>query len=379
MNNSKDDFPSVGPLEGYEGPDIPTLADTFKDASILKTLPARWKRNAKVIACAGLIGAVTLSGCVPAEQPQTGDEGAREAQLETHIEQNGSDARNGYTGYNGYYGQNGEDGYRVQNGDDEQEERTVRYGYSWKRDDDEQSVVVRQNTQSEQDDWFYSGRDRIIPVQIEYNGYSEMDLVLRSHWGGGGFAIYVVYLTEQEAFGIVRSQLEAAGLNFGAPPPDNSVTIGVECNDEILYDQWNECCYWDICWSRDIGFDLFDAENSVGIKFLYAYRGTQSMWMQERFFEEIEAGFAAQLPDVRFGLFREATQVLGSNRDGFWDENKAMYVEQQSLTGEEAVLEKATAEAPFIAANLKANLIAQTQQFIALLQEEGILPDPNDE
>jgi len=46
------------------------------------------------------------------------------------------------------------------------------------------------------------------------------------HYGGAGEApMYVVHLTEQEALGIIKSQLEAAGLNFDEPSQPYHVQI----------------------------------------------------------------------------------------------------------------------------------------------------------
>jgi hypothetical protein len=113
MNKKPNDFPSIDPVESYEGPNIPTLADASKDASILGALPLRWKHNAKVIACAGLIGALVLSGCGASGEPQSADEGVRNG----YASQNASESHSGNYGRNGDNGQFGSD---AQDGGDEQ-------------------------------------------------------------------------------------------------------------------------------------------------------------------------------------------------------------------------------------------------------------------
>jgi len=51
----------LNPVERYAAPKIPTLAESRENAEMLKKLPSRWQQNAKVLACIGIIGAMTLS------------------------------------------------------------------------------------------------------------------------------------------------------------------------------------------------------------------------------------------------------------------------------------------------------------------------------
>jgi hypothetical protein len=61
------------------------------------------------------------------------------------------------------------------------------------------------------------------------------------HGGGsGGAPIYVVYLTEQEALAMIRSRLEAAGLDFSATPPAYSIALSGLGNYRLLFDGVNK-------------------------------------------------------------------------------------------------------------------------------------------
>ncbi|MCL2447048.1 MAG: hypothetical protein FWD06_09815 [Oscillospiraceae bacterium] len=53
-----------------------------------------------------------------------------------------------------------------------------------------------------------------IPAYNTQLNYSELDINVFIHGGGGGSAFYVVHLTEQEMYHIVRTELEAAGLRL---------------------------------------------------------------------------------------------------------------------------------------------------------------------
>ena len=55
----------IAPVKNYIAPKYPTRKDTGTNPSILKELPSRWQKNAKVIACIGIMGTMALSmaGC----------------------------------------------------------------------------------------------------------------------------------------------------------------------------------------------------------------------------------------------------------------------------------------------------------------------------
>jgi len=90
-----------------------------------------------------------------------------------------------------------------------------------------------------------------------YGGYNESELALRLHGGGGGSSWYVVQLTEQEAFGMIRARLEAAGLNFDFDVPDYTA-------DSSAGDGYIEIGLPDMPYR----LDLFDKYKGVGIVFV---------------------------------------------------------------------------------------------------------------
>ena len=63
MRNNDESLLRIGPVEEYCAPEIPKLEETRDKVALLKKLPSRWQKNAKVVACIGLAGALTLSGC----------------------------------------------------------------------------------------------------------------------------------------------------------------------------------------------------------------------------------------------------------------------------------------------------------------------------
>jgi len=384
MKNNMNDFPSIDPVESYEAPKIPTFSDTYKDASILKALPSRWKQNAKVIACAGIIGAATLSGCVSARDVQNNDE----AEQYGYVEQIGDDGDNDGNKHSGDDELNGgnelssDDG---QNGNDWRDVDYRQYGDGSREDDSRQNsndewifnypqdITYWWNFdggQNVEDDWDDYHVGRVFPTQINYNGYTEIDLELRSHMGGGGWASYIVYLTEQEALGIIRSQLEAAGLDFGAQQPDNKLTL-VNCesdgrNSFVIGDtEVGWCCddgYW--CWELKVGIDLLDSEKGVAVS------ATRESYLPDSAATVISDGFAVQLPGIRVGLFLRPNQTIGS---GGYERDEELGTGFYNWPNEDDMEAKVIEDGEAIALNLISNLTEQTQQFIALLREEGIL------
>jgi hypothetical protein len=51
------------PVKEYKSPRYPVYTETCDNPALLKKLPSRWQKSAKVISCLGLIGALTLTGC----------------------------------------------------------------------------------------------------------------------------------------------------------------------------------------------------------------------------------------------------------------------------------------------------------------------------
>jgi len=242
----------IRPVESYEAPKIPTFGED--NSAMLKKLPKRWQKNAKVLACIGIMGTVTLSSLafpfanVPSE--------------------------------------NGE-----------------QRGYV-----------------------------------AEYSGYNEFDLTIRTHIGGAiGIPFYVVYLTEQEALGIIQTKLEEAGFNFGAIPPEYTVN------------PWSAHEFW----RPHIGLDLFDKERNVAISKVSIDASTQRFMPTGSAFAEMVAEEFAKQTDIPIGVFFSSGKGLG--RD--WQRGYQLTTEQNVEIGE----------------YLKENLTAQVDRFIERLQQEGIL------
>ena len=60
------------PVTHYQGPNIPTLDELDGQPDLLKQIPNRWKKNAAILACVGLMAPLALSGCgAPASDQPT--------------------------------------------------------------------------------------------------------------------------------------------------------------------------------------------------------------------------------------------------------------------------------------------------------------------
>jgi len=53
----------VTPVKKYSLPKYPSLLDAKNNPDLLRKMPSRWQRNAKVIAAAGLLGTIMLTSC----------------------------------------------------------------------------------------------------------------------------------------------------------------------------------------------------------------------------------------------------------------------------------------------------------------------------
>ena len=61
MKKFNDDFKNLTPCERYAAPELPKADE--KNTVLLKKLPSRWQKNAKVVAAIGLASAIIFSGC----------------------------------------------------------------------------------------------------------------------------------------------------------------------------------------------------------------------------------------------------------------------------------------------------------------------------
>jgi len=269
----------VSPVEAYKRLNIPTFENN--NSSLLKKLPLRWQKNAKIAAGMGLIGAFALSGCVTvAGETQLNTEGVRPNKIEHNLQ---------YT-------------------------------------------------------------------QGSYSGYSEADLLVRIHTGGGGASAYMVHLTEQEAFGIIRARLEAAGLVFDEKPPKET---------KLTFDEPKQTYYDEVDWylrhTLDyVKLDLFDAQKEVGVAHVSWLGSSRSFMPDERMIaRRIEEEFAEQTDDIIVGAFYNPGRGVGGTE---WTD-----------AGELKLIPPSNEEVEEARPILVRQLINQADKFILHLQSEGIL------
>jgi len=266
MKNHKNDLLSINPVENYEAPQIPTLRDGG-NAEMLKKLPNRWKKKAAVIACAGIMGTMTLAGCA-------------NLFVQSNAENNGAEnvVYNGQTAY-------GAAGLMVSHG--------------------------------------------------------------VHHGGATASPIYIVHLTEQEMLNIIRAQLEAAGLNLSATPPEYTVEAG-----------------W---WDELVSLDLFDEENRVAIAHIDWQESHHAATPRFGSFgsgmaDLVAERFSEQAEDITFGVFYTPTRNFGSRSR--WDRDT-----ETSVATPEPSAEEMAAVGP----ELREQLNIQVQGFINFLHETGVL------
>ena len=184
-------------------------------------------------------------------------------------------------------------------------------------------------------------------------------LSFRLHHGGAGFAAYVVYMTEDEALGMIRRQLEEAGLDFADALPD---------------------VHWQTGFANlHMALDLFDPARHVGI--------THLDWGQSNMpFSNREAAYARQVADdfyrlvegewanLSLGVFYTPSVSPGRDvpTDFNWNTRASFtdgeWVLAQPPPEDEIAKFKSTAR-PI----LEMRLAQQVEQFIRRLEAEGVL------
>jgi len=193
-------------------------------------------------------------------------------------------------------------------------------------------------------------------TQGSYRGYSEANMLVRLHTGGMGSSFYMVHLTEQEAFGIVRARLEAAGLNFDATPPPSIVSGPI---DEEFHFGFSELLFMGR--SDGIEFDLYDAQKGVAVTYVRPHH--RSFGMTERDVVRRIDDIFMQQDDIIVGAFHNPGRAPDRSV-------RLPRLLRRPLPWE------VTAQRPIIVRQL----INQADIFIAHLQSEGILerfPDIN--
>ena len=346
MNNNNKINPT--PVKAYNAPQIPTLDNVKGDKTFLEKMPLRWKRSAAVLACMGLVGAWTLAGfadnakaepftaSVTATIPGTNDAldvlkhmvGLGDFTLERIAELD--------------YNRDG-----VVNSDDALEVLKCVVGL--------ESVF-----------------DEKIQGKIQ-------GLEFKTHYGGSGFANYVVHLTEQEALNIMREHFEKAGLDFSATPPEYlargatdelkksayaSHTWGSwdwqyidEVEDDVAREWWEENAPF-------VGIDLFDSEKGVAIGQLNNWR-----LQVDETIKDFERQAAENGENIKFGLFTPLSKSVGNMYSWGWEEPPTGQWEFRGQPTENQMRKAKLYAAP----TLKSEAIAQAEMFLAFLRENGIL------
>ena len=163
------------------------------------------------------------------------------------------------------------------------------------------------------------------------------------HGGGGAAPLYVAYLTEQEAIGIVRAELEVAGIEFNV----NATPYSIEIDDTEEGGRIHR-----------LEVNLFNEGHNIALVIAAPDAFHIPFWRFEmdEISQKIEAEFVEIHPHLTTGLFCNPTSWVGSW--GWYDD------EDDEVTAEE--IEEARKQ-------LEANLVAQTQAFIEHLRAEGII------
>ena len=178
------------------------------------------------------------------------------------------------------------------------------------------------------------------------------------HYGGAGAApLYVVHLTEAEALGIIRSQLEEIGLSLTEVAP-----LGVTIDNVYVECDWQGDALR--MFNNDVEMQLLDDENQVGIALVNRHWDwrldgqctidTQAR-IAQRFLSEYDLFVGVIFPRSYF-----IDEAWGD--DAVWDEERFAYVDDD--------FEERVDDARI---HIEKTLIEQTQNFIQQLREEGII------
>jgi len=168
MENKHDDQIRINPVADYAAPNLPTIAESKSNPTLLKKLPLRWAKKTSVIACMAFVGVALPTSCTAFD----GNVNPAEV-IVPHINHGGAARAPIYV------------------------------------------------THPTEDDVYTSFQARLDEA------INAIELQYRTHFGGSGSGpFYVVHITEQEALGIIRAKLEYAGLRLDANPPGRSVNMG---------------------------------------------------------------------------------------------------------------------------------------------------------
>jgi len=292
----KDDL-RISPIKNYIPPSLPALGEAKGN---LKTLPARWKKNAAVMACFGLTGAFTLTGC--------------------DIIRDVRDMHNGGAGEAPYY-------------------------------------VTRPTECDVRDDWFHHGGSPDEPYYVVYQTEQEIlaqiqaqieaaSLDLRTHWGGSGAGpFYVAHITEDEAQAFIRARLTAAGLNLDSVPPVYTIFNPGEPIPGMIDTK---------------GIDMFDADKNVAIVNISWENSEMPFSPTGQGLADIVAEeFASRVEGLTFGVFFNPGHTIHSGTID-WDDNDEMVIHIDDVTPEDKeaaryiLIQRLTAQVDEFIAHLRA-------------------------
>ncbi|MCL2527199.1 MAG: hypothetical protein FWE42_02180 [Defluviitaleaceae bacterium] len=315
MNNPGNHI-SIIPMSNYKPPCLPSLQSAQSNPKMLKKLPKRWRKNAAVITCIGIISGLTLVGCT---RPHHGGAVGSPLYVTRNTEQEIVELPIDYWPHN--CGEGGAPYY-------------VTYPTEQELSSNQGASDVYCNSTSTP---IQETPEQLAARLMEANLESQIH-----HGGSGAGPFYVVHITEQEVFGFIQAKLETAGLNLSATPPSYTVNN----------------------WWEPIGIDLYDAQLGIAVTHLsweeshrpFSHWGSQLT-------TNINKALAEQMGDVPIGVFYNPGETIGVGR---W--------EQDGDAWESVMDEPTQAEREEARKRLIKNLNAQVLAFIHLLQGEGIIP-----
>ena len=369
MENNLEEMICINPVESYEAPQIPTFGEAHNNPVLLKKLPSRWQKNAKVIAGIGLMGSMMFSGYTYsfAQNTVVYNSGYSNHTGEIVVLLNGTPIafdvapiiiddstmvpfRAIFEALGMEVDWNPDTRTAIGIGENIRIELPLDSRIAFVNAEPVELDVPAQlrnnitlvpmrfvaENSGAIVEWEPTTRTVVITTHDrdvghnnnEYASYSDFGLESSIHQGGSGMPFYVVHLTEQESLNIIRSLLEAAGLDFSTDPPDYTFA-GIE-------------------------IDLFDKERGVA----FAQTIGPSEWATNGFAE------LTDIPVMVFEIPREARVAM--TNPTWWQYWGDLFDDQQQP--ELPPTDKAATRAEF-----EARLTTQAQEFITYLQSVGII------
>jgi len=203
----------------------------------------------------------------------------------------------------------------------------------------------------------------VAPVFIHGEGTGSMGCVMIAP---------AVFMSEEEAFAIIKGEMESAGLNFNAVPPEYIATNN-KAKETSQY-SWENRKY--ILGDGNVGLELYDAKKGVGVTFISMEEATETdengyvtssvtSYRPRELAELTVEDFGKQKGDISIGVFYDPgkdwederqKQILEeyNNSEKEWNEACVQYENDAKLLIEEDLRE-------------------QVRDFIEWLQGQGII------